>query len=127
MSEVAESAKLMGRLLDCMEHLSLLENDRDACQALHDNLFRLAALFQEGDGSLATFAERMALALGRLLYAEQGLQGPALMACKACLDLLGWQVELNDPHMDDAEQAELLARLAECCTRALHGATASAA
>lgn len=127
MSEAVESAKLMGRLLDCIDHLSLFENDRDAYQALHDDLLRMAALFRDGSGSLATFAERMASAFGRLLHADHGLQGPAPMACKACLDLLGWQVELNDPHMDDAEQAELLARLGDCYAQPLQVATASAA
>jgi hypothetical protein len=127
MSEAAESAKLMGRLMDCIDHLSLFENDRDACQALHDGLFRMAALFRDGSGSLADFAEGLALTLGRLSHTERGLQGPALLACKACLDLLGWQVELNDPHMDDGEQAELLARLSECCAQPSRITTASAA
>ncbi|WP_263264964.1 hypothetical protein [Pseudomonas sp. RIT-PI-S] len=114
-----DSARLVIRLVDCIDHLRLFPNDRDACQMLHRGLEQLATASEASQPNpTAGFAAELA-ALLAYECAERGPEGAALQALKQCLDLLSWQVELSDPQhgltMDCSEQRELLATLALSC------------
>ncbi|MBA1242657.1 hypothetical protein [Pseudomonas japonica] len=113
-----EAEGLTTRLIDCIDHLRAFPNDQDACTALQRALEQLASGAAETQGPIAAFARALAAFLARD-RAELCLRGDALLALKQCVDLLSWQVELNDPRhglaMDCSEQRELLATLAGCC------------
>lgn len=119
-SACAEAEGLTARLVDCIDHLRAFPTDQDACKALRDGLEQLANHAGQAPGPIAGFARELAAFLARD-RAEQCLRGDALYALKQCVDLLSWQVELNDPRhglaMDCSEQRELLATLAGCCQR----------
>ncbi|MFJ3486068.1 hypothetical protein ACIPL1_22120 [Pseudomonas sp. NPDC090202] len=115
-----ESQVLMGRADECLHHLELIGDDRDAIECLLNTLQQLAGKADVAQiSAIAGFARQ----LRYLLYfasAAGRLQPKALLSLRQCLSLLSWQVELIDPEtgllpLDDSEQHELLEQFGCCC------------
>lgn len=115
-----EAQQLMMRAEECLSHLELIGDDKDAIECLLGTLQQMAG---KADAAsilpIASFARQ----LRYLLYfasAAGRLQPKALLCLRQCVSLLSWQVELVDPltgrlPLDDSEQHELLDRFGCCC------------
>ncbi|WP_397452688.1 hypothetical protein [Pseudomonas sp. NA-150] len=108
-----ESQTLLAKSEECLSHLELFVNDRDAIECLLSALLTLANKANELalDG-ITDFALRIHRLLS-LAYPHTCLQGEALLTLKNCFTLLAWQLELVDADtgvllLDDHEQLELL-------------------
>jgi len=117
---LAETQQLMTRADECLSHLDLISDDRDAIECLLGTLQKVAGLADTAAvPAIAGFARQ----LRYLLYfasAAGRLQPKALLTLRQCLSLLSWQVELVDPlsgllPLDDSEQQELLEQFGCCC------------
>lgn len=117
---LAETQQLMTRADECLSHLDLISDDRDAIECLLGTLQQIAGKADTASvQSIAGFARQ----LRYLLYfasAAGRLQPKALLTLRQCLSLLSWQVELVDPlsgllPLDDSEQQELLEQFGCCC------------
>ncbi|BAP46191.1 hypothetical protein NJC40_17315 [Pseudomonas sp. 21LCFQ02] len=112
-----ECLRLLDRSEDCLAHLEMIANDKDAIKGLQSTL---RSLTEKAVGaalhSTASFAGQLQQQLEGL--GDDMLQHEALRTLRDCLGLLAWQLELIDPQtgelgMDDSEQHELLNRLAD--------------
>ncbi|MGV8864634.1 MAG: hypothetical protein ACOH2R_11850 [Pseudomonas sp.] len=108
-----ESQTLLAKSEECLSHLDLFINDKDAVECLLGGLLTLAnkANLLTLDG-ITDFALRIHRLLS-LAYPRTCLHGEALAALKNCFTLLAWQLELVDADtgillLDDHEQLELL-------------------
>jgi len=108
-----EAQTLLAKSEECLCHLELFANDKDAIECL---LGTLLTLTHKADalslGEIAGFSRRIRRLL-KLGYPHTNLQGEALCALKRCFTLLAWQLELIDADtgmllLDDEEQLELL-------------------
>jgi chemotaxis protein histidine kinase CheA len=116
---LCETHVLLDRANECLSHLELISDDRDAIECLLSTLQRIAG---EADNAGIGTITRFARHLRYLLYfvnATGLIQPNALNSLKDCLALLAWQVELIDPRtgllpMDECEQRELLEQLGGC-------------
>ena len=117
---LSDSQHLLHRADECLSHLELINDDKDAIEALLAALQRIAGLADAASvGPVAGFSRQ----LRYLLYfagATGRLQPKALVLLRQCLSLLSWQVELIDPvtgllPLDDHEQHELLEQFGCCC------------
>jgi hypothetical protein len=117
---LSDTQTLMCRAEDCLSHLELISDDRDAMECLLTTLQQLAGKAQtHGVERVCDFARQ----LRYLLYfagAAGKLQPKALPALKHCFVLMAWQLELIDPHtgslaLDDSEQRGLLDAFASHC------------
>jgi chemotaxis protein histidine kinase CheA len=113
-----EAQTLLARSEDCLSHLHLIHNDEEAIQCLLGSLSNLAQTAADhGVAPLCEFSRHV----HKLLHQAQrsiDLNERLLEVIKGCLTLMAWQLELIDPHdgqlhMDDSEQALLIAALAE--------------
>ena len=111
-----ECLALLDRSQDCLAHLEMIADDKDALKGLQTTL---RSLTEKAVGaalhSTAAFARQLQEQLES--HGDGLLQHEALRTLKDCLGLLAWQLELIDPRtgeltMDDSEQHELLTRLA---------------
>jgi chemotaxis protein histidine kinase CheA len=117
---LSDSQHLLHRADECLSHLELINDDKDAIEALLGALQRIAGLAEAASVTpVAGFSRQ----LRYLLYfaaASGRLQPKALVLLRQCLSLLSWQVELIDPltgllPLDDQEQHELLEQFGCCC------------
>ncbi|RWU18041.1 histidine kinase [Pseudomonas alkylphenolica] len=119
---------LLTQAEECLQHLTLIDNDPDACHCLNDTLATLvnrARLL--GLVEVASYSQQLQQLLEATHHAAQ-LPGSALPALEECLTLLAWQLELIDPRtgrlsLDTDEQVALLDNLAA----ALHPVSSGAA
>ena len=117
---LSDTQTLMCRADECLSHLELISDDRDAMECLLTTLQQLA-------GKADTHGVEPVCGLARqlrylLYFANAGgqLQPKALHALKCCFELMAWQLELIDPHtgslaLDDSEQRGLLHAFACQC------------
>lgn len=117
---LADTQQLMTRADECLSHLDLINDDKDAIECLLGTLQQIAGKADAASvQSIAGFARQ----LRYLLYfasAAGRLQPKALVTLRGCLSLLSWQVELVDPlsgqlPLDDSEQHQLLEQFGCCC------------
>ncbi|WP_017906694.1 Hpt domain-containing protein [Pseudomonas asplenii] len=115
---LVEAENLQTRMQECCQHLALIRNDRDAIDCLLAALHKLSGRADVlGVHCMADFARHIHDVLSHAPD-RLNLHDDALQALQGCLTLLAWQLELIDPHtgqlgLDDSEQAELIATLAE--------------
>lgn len=115
-----ESETLLMRSQECLAHLELIADDRDAIDCL---LASLRNLTVKADVACVARIAAFARQLHDLLVAAcpgVALQGEPLHTLKSCITLLAWQFEFIDRRsgqmpLDDSEQRELLERLAFQC------------
>ncbi|MEB0007382.1 hypothetical protein QN375_10355 [Pseudomonas sp. MH9.2] len=107
------SQALLAKSEECLCHLELFINDKDAIECLLSTLFTLS---HEADAlsleSIADFSRQIRHLLA-LASPHTSLQGDALSTLRDCFALLAWQLELVDTDtgillLDDSEQLELL-------------------
>ena len=117
---LSDTQTLMCLADECLSHLELISDDRDAMECLLSTLQQLAGKADiHGVETVCGFARQ----LRYLLYfpsAAGHLQPKALPALKRCFELMAWQLELIDPHtgslaLDDSEQRGLLDAFACQC------------
>lgn len=117
---LSDSHKLMCRAGDCLEHLAMISDDPDAMEGLLTALKQLAAqAFTHGIETLYEFAQELS-GLISLATAAGHLHPAARLTLEHCMALMGWQLELIDPHtgslaLDDSEQRSLLGVFACLC------------
>lgn len=116
---LSDTQALLARSEECLAHLELIGDDKDAIECLLDTLQKIAA---EADKADVTLIGSFARQLRYLLYfahAAARIQPQTLVSLKNCFSLLAWQIELIDPStgqlsMDGGEQQELLEQLGNC-------------
>jgi hypothetical protein len=117
---LSDSHMLLCLAGDCLDHLALIKDDRDAMEGLHTALEQLAARAgTHGIQPLHEFAQQLS-GLVCLATAAGHLHPAARLTLEHCLALMGWQLELIDPHtgslaLDDNEQRALLGVFACLC------------
>jgi len=117
---LSDSQHLMTRANECLSHLELISDDKDAIECLLGTLQQIAG---KADVASVKTVAGFARQLRYLLYfasAAGRLQLKALVSLRECLSLLSWQIELVDPvtgllPLDDHEQRELLEQFGCCC------------
>jgi len=113
---VTQAQVLLGKSEECLSHLELIVNDKDAIDCLQDTLRSLTnTANQAAVACVADFSRQLQEVL-QLACPGIHLQGEALETLKNCITLLAWQVELIDPQtgqlpLDDSEQQALLEKL----------------
>ncbi|MCU0071640.1 hypothetical protein N8H71_08565 [Pseudomonas koreensis] len=110
---LVEAEMLLAKSEECLSHLQLISNDKDAIDCMLSTLLKLA----NKAGALALDAvSEFSLHLHGLLAQAQDhvdLHAQALTALKDCLTLIAWQLELIDPRtgqlsLDESEQVSLI-------------------
>ncbi|MDB6051025.1 MAG: hypothetical protein JWR17_3771 [Pseudomonas sp.] len=112
-----EAQTLLAKSEECLIHLELFANDKDAIECLLGVLLSLA---NKADSLALDGITDFSLRINRLLslaYPHVSVQGAALGALKNCFTLLAWQLELVDSNtglllLDDGEQFQLLSSFA---------------
>jgi hypothetical protein len=113
---LSDAQALLVRADECLVHLELISDDRDAIDGLLDVLQKMAG---EADKAQVALIAGFARQLRYLLYfahAAARIQPKTLQSLKACFSLLAWQVELVDAAtgqllLDEHEQQGLLEQL----------------
>lgn len=120
-----ECLVLLDRSEDCLAHLEMIADDKDALKGLQTTL---RSLTEKALGAALHHTAAFASQLQRQLedLGDGHLQHETLGILKECLGLLAWQLELIDRRtgelaMDDSEQHQLLERLAKLTGATLHG------
>lgn len=117
---LSESETLLLRSDECLSHLELIVNDRDAIDCLLASLRHLAAKADNARVErIAGFARQLHDVL-HVACPATALQGETLHTLKGCITLLAWQFEFIDRStgqmiLDEGEQRELLNHLAALC------------
>ena len=110
---LVEAETLLAKSEECLNHLQLISNDKDAIDCMLGTLLKLAGRAE----ALALEAiSEFSLHIYNLLNLNQGhvdLHEQALDALRDCFTLMAWQLELVDPKtgqlsLDESEQAALL-------------------
>ncbi len=116
---LGDTHHLLNRADECLSHLELISDDKDAIECLLGTLQEIA---DKADVAAVPSIAGFARQLRYLLYfsAAGRLLPKALASLRQCLALLSWQVELVDPltgllPLDDSEQQELLEQFGCCC------------
>ncbi|MFK3796376.1 hypothetical protein [Pseudomonas sp. NPDC088444] len=117
---LSDTQRLITRADECLSHLELISDDKDAIECLLGTLQQIAG---KADAARVQPVAGFARQLRYLLYfasAAGRLQPKALFSLHQCLSLLSWQIELVDPvtgqlPLDDSEQHELLEQFGCCC------------
>ncbi len=117
---LSDTQHLMSRADECLSHLEMINDDKDAIECLLGTLQQIAG---KADTAGVEPVASMSRQLRYLLYfasAAGRLQPKALLSLSQCLSLLSWQIELVDPlsgllPLDDTEQRELLEQFGCCC------------
>lgn len=117
---LGDTQTLMHRADECLSHLELISDDRDAMECLLATLQQLAGKADDaGIPTICGFARQIRY----LLYftsAAGNMAPEALLSLRRCLSLLSWQLELIDPTtgllpLDESEQHDLLEQFACHC------------
>lgn len=116
---LSDAQTLLARSDECLVHLELINDDKDAIECLLDVLQKMAG---EADKAQVVLIAGFARQLRYLLYfahAAARIQPNTLQSIKACFALLAWQVELIDAAtgqllLDEQEQQALLEQLGRC-------------
>ncbi|MBV4488299.1 hypothetical protein HU727_022190 [Pseudomonas sp. SWRI153] len=110
---LVEAQTLLAKSEECVSHLQLISNDKDAIDCMRGNLLKLSGRAE----ALALEAiSEFSLHIYSLLDLSQpqvDLHEQALQALKQCFTLMAWQLELIDHKtgqlsLDGSEQAALL-------------------
>ncbi|UVM40422.1 hypothetical protein LOY28_08415 [Pseudomonas sp. B21-017] len=110
---LVEAETLLAKSEECLSHLQLISNDKDAIDCMLSTLLKLA---NKADAlALATVSEFSLHIHGLLSHAQNhmDLHDQALDALKDCFTLMAWQLELIDQTtgqlgLDDSEQTSLI-------------------
>lgn len=110
---LVEAETLLVKTEECLSHLQLISNDKDAIDCMLSTLLKLA---NKADVlALAAVSEFSRHIHGLLSHAQNhmDLHDQALSALKDCLTLIAWQLELIDQKtgqlsLDDSEQTSLI-------------------
>ncbi|MCY1398514.1 hypothetical protein D3C76_95550 [compost metagenome] len=116
---MVDAQRMLAKSQECLQHLELIGNDRDASVCMVHTLHTLANKAQACSlGTISEFCGQIIFLLN-LAGPHDRLHGESLRALDNCLTLLAWQLELIDPQtgqlcLDDSEQLGLIEALA--CT-----------
>jgi chemotaxis protein histidine kinase CheA len=114
---LVEAEQLLAKSEECLSHLHLISNDKDAIECMLGTLLKLACRAE----ALALEAiSEFSLHIYSLLNLSQDhvdLHEQALDALQDCFTLMAWQLELVDQKtgqlsLDESEQASLIEALA---------------
>lgn len=114
---LVEAETLLAKSEECLSHLQLISNDKDAIDCMLSTLLKLAgraealALEAISEFSLHIYS------LLNLTRDQVDLHDQALDALRDCFTLMAWQLELVDPKtgqlsLDESEQTALVDALA---------------
>ncbi|WGK89019.1 hypothetical protein [Pseudomonas migulae] len=110
---LAEAEILLAKSEECLSHLQLISNDKDAIECMLSTLLKLA---NKADALALVAVSEFSLHIHGLLNHAQNhvdLHAQALDALKDCFTLMAWQLELIDQttgqlSLDDSEQTSLI-------------------
>ncbi|MHC8319460.1 hypothetical protein ACYZT4_01875 [Pseudomonas sp. GB2N2] len=110
---LVEAETLLAKSEECLSHLQLISNDKDAIDCMMSTLLKLAS---RADALALVAVSEFSLHIHGLLNHAQShvdLHDKALNALKDCFTLMAWQLELIDQStgqlsLDDAEQTSLI-------------------
>ncbi|WP_458128115.1 hypothetical protein [Pseudomonas sp. Z2-11] len=108
-----EAETLLAKSEECLSHLELINNDKDAIDCMLSTLLKLA---NKADALALEAVSEFSLHIHGLLSHAQNhmeLHDEALVALKDCFTLMAWQLELVDHTtgklgLDNTEQASLI-------------------
>ncbi|UVM52293.1 MULTISPECIES: hypothetical protein [unclassified Pseudomonas] len=110
---LVEAETLLAKSEECLSHLQLISNDKDAIDCMLSSLLKLASKAEAL--ALAAVSEFSLHIHGLLSHAQNqmDLHDEALDALKDCFTLMAWQLELIDQttgqlSLDDSEQTSLI-------------------
>lgn len=110
---LVEAETLLAKSEECLSHLQLISNDRDAIDCMLSTLLKLASRAEAL--ALEAISEFSLHIYGLLNLAQDhvDLHEQALDALKNCFTLMAWQLELVDQStgqlsLDDSEQTSLI-------------------
>jgi hypothetical protein len=108
-----EAETLLAKSEECLSHLQLISNDKDAIDCMLSTLLKLA---NKADAlaipAVCEFSRHIHGLLSQA-HSHMDLHDQALDALKDCFTLMAWQLELIDPDtgklsLDDSEQVSLI-------------------
>ena len=110
---LVEAEMLLAKSEECLSHLQLISNDKDAIDCMMSTLLKLAS---KADALALVAVSEFSLHIHGLLNHAQNrvdLHDQALIALKDCFTLMAWQLELIDQStgllgLDDSEQTSLI-------------------
>ncbi|MGY2439054.1 hypothetical protein [Pseudomonas sp. SDO52101_S400] len=110
---LVEAETLLAKSEECLSHLQLISNDKDAIDCMLSTLLKLA---NKADALALVAVSEFCLHLHGLLTQTQDhvdLHAQALDALKDCFTLMAWQLELVDQStgqlsLDESEQTSLI-------------------
>jgi chemotaxis protein histidine kinase CheA len=110
---LAEAETLLAKSEECLSHLQLISNDKDAIECMLSTLLKLA---NKADALALVAVSEFSLHIHGLLNHAQNhvdLHAQALDALKDCFTLMAWQLELIDQttgqlSLDESEQTSLI-------------------
>ncbi|WP_392890641.1 hypothetical protein ACF6ZU_04090 [Pseudomonas migulae] len=110
---LVEAETLLAKSEECLSHLQLISNDKDAIDCMMGTLLKLAS---RADALALVAVSEFSLHIHGLLNQAQNhvdLHDQALSALKDCFTLMAWQLELIDQNtgqlsLDDSEQTSLI-------------------
>lgn len=110
---LVEAEALLAKSEECLSHLQLIRNDKDAIDCMMSSLLKLAS---KADALALVAVSEFSLHIHGLLNHAQhhvDLHNPALDALKDCFTLIAWQLELIDQNtgqlgLDGSEQTSLI-------------------
>ena len=110
---LVEAETLLAKSEECLSHLQLISNDKDAIDCMLSTLLKLAS---KADALALAAVSEFSLHIHGLLNHAQchtDLHDQALVALKDCFTLMAWQLELIDQKtgqlsLDDSEQTSLI-------------------
>ena len=117
---LSDAQTLLARAEECLAHLELISDDKDAIEGLLDSLQKIAG---EADRAQVAPVAGFARQLRYLLYfahAAARIHPVTLESLRCCFSLLAWQIELIDPDtgqllLDEQEPKQLLEHFG-CCS-----------
>lgn len=110
---LVEAEALLAKSEECLSHLQLISNDKDAIDCMLSSLLKLAS---KADALALVAVSEFSLHIhGLLSHAHNSidLHDQALGALKDCFTLMAWQLELIDQStgqlsLDESEQTSLI-------------------
>lgn len=110
---LVEAESLLAKSEECLSHLQLISNDKDAIDCMMSSLLKLAG---KADALALIAVSEFSLHIHGLLNHAQNhvdLHDQALSALKDCFTLMAWQLELIDQNtgqlgLDGSEQTSLI-------------------
>lgn len=114
---LVEAETLLAKSEECLSHLQLISNDKDAIECMLSTLLKLA---RRAEALALESISEFSLHIHSLLDLNQAhvdLNDQALQALQDCFTLMAWQLELVDQKtgqlsLDESEQASLIEALA---------------